>query len=824
MKKSERNKMFDTDYYSNKYPTKNGFVDKKYKITIGDNFKIAIKNIGIADKESRERQIATAIQILSCCNPPWAQADTKKVGLVVGKVQSGKTTSFTTLSAAASDNGYRLIIHLLGTNNTLLESNLEDVEHILGLNERNTNWMPRRVSPKKQGGINISAKQLESILKSNPLSRRNTTEKIVYISLLKEKNHIQSLTKLLKAAKLQNYPELLTLIIDDEVDSHSIDISKPKETDSSINRNLKRLLDVAGTATYVGYTATSAAVKLSHQNNFICPDFHAVLYPGKGYIGNEDLFGKPKQWLSEKKIKNWKNPHQIHELAIKKTIGTSGKFIDDKDSLKASLREAVRDFLVTQEILGTRWEDSDEDPVFSMMLHPTNLTGKEALKEGHLTHEETIDELNHYLGFIIHAELKNNNTSSSTYKGLKKIFIEKRLNCRKKELKKFPKFKDVVSRITDIFDPNQSNKGSIYTVQGVNEYYPPKIKFENSDLWFLVGGNKLSRGLVVKGLLTTWLPIQPITALLDTMEQRGRFFGYKQGYLDLISIYLKPETVENFRNYLVYEAQQWRELEDNRDLGIPLPDSDASYVGAEGYHSLTSPTKRKRKYFTIFKKGWQTARCLPFSDNNGQPDKSVVFHSHIDAYIKGLKQANKLRPVPQKNKFNATTPLQRFKYSGVGIKDAYKDLLKPLLDPKFGLTGDDDRFRDCIKYISNMADEKIKCDIVLFDGPGQTRRFLKKDPANGINTHRWTGNYANGPGASRQFLAGSSYYCGDNRVLLHTDVDPLANPINLEQKNHNLTVQIHKIDGYIDDPKKPDLKGIYCIRVMLPRTTLYRGG
>ena len=40
--------------------------------------------------------------------------------LTVGYVQSGKTMSFTTLTALAADNGYRIVIYLAGTKNNLL--------------------------------------------------------------------------------------------------------------------------------------------------------------------------------------------------------------------------------------------------------------------------------------------------------------------------------------------------------------------------------------------------------------------------------------------------------------------------------------------------------------------------------------------------------------------------------------------------------------------------------------------------------------------------------------------------------------------------------
>ena len=46
-----------------------------------------------------------------------------RTGLVVGNVQSGKTTSFTTVAALARDNGYRMVIVIAGTSENLFFQN-----------------------------------------------------------------------------------------------------------------------------------------------------------------------------------------------------------------------------------------------------------------------------------------------------------------------------------------------------------------------------------------------------------------------------------------------------------------------------------------------------------------------------------------------------------------------------------------------------------------------------------------------------------------------------------------------------------------------------
>ena len=46
-----------------------------------------------------------------------------QTGLALGYIQSGKTTSITALIAAAADQGYQIIVALLGGTNLLLDQN-----------------------------------------------------------------------------------------------------------------------------------------------------------------------------------------------------------------------------------------------------------------------------------------------------------------------------------------------------------------------------------------------------------------------------------------------------------------------------------------------------------------------------------------------------------------------------------------------------------------------------------------------------------------------------------------------------------------------------
>lgn len=70
----------------------------------------------------RDTLISETVKILGFCSNPHLKQNQSITNLVVGYVQSGKTMSFTTLSALASDNGFRVIIYLAGTKNKAYRS------------------------------------------------------------------------------------------------------------------------------------------------------------------------------------------------------------------------------------------------------------------------------------------------------------------------------------------------------------------------------------------------------------------------------------------------------------------------------------------------------------------------------------------------------------------------------------------------------------------------------------------------------------------------------------------------------------------------------
>lgn len=123
-----------------------------------------------------------------------------------------------------------------------------------------------------------------------------------------------------------------------------------------------------------------------------------------------------------------------------------------------------------------------------------------------------------------------------------------------------PPFDDLIAQIALSLRRMQSKL--------VNSDDGSEVDWENAEEHILVGGEKLNRGYTVEGLTVTYMPRDAGGWNADTLQQRARFFGYKQSYLDLCRIYLHPDVAAAFRNYVIHERDVRRQLSEHR--GKPL--------------------------------------------------------------------------------------------------------------------------------------------------------------------------------------------------------------------------------------------------------------
>ena len=278
----------------------NGFWGR-YKDYLGDEKNFAPDTINKLD--------LLTDRILDSLFDPSENIQIDKKGLVVGQVQSGKTSNYTGLICKAADAGFKLIIILAGIHNNLRsQTQLRLDEGFLGFDTQHARAFDQNNIHIGVGrlGQPMTAHSLTSSLDKGDFTQGaanalglnfNTNEPI--IAVIKKNPHVLRRIHQWLSAQAEDNDEgriirnKSLLLIDDEADHASINISNDPEKRSTINGWITGILSLFGKNGYVGYTATPFAnifIPLEDDNLFP-RDFIINIPAPSNHIGPEKIFG-----------------------------------------------------------------------------------------------------------------------------------------------------------------------------------------------------------------------------------------------------------------------------------------------------------------------------------------------------------------------------------------------------------------------------------------------------------------------------------------------------------------------------------------------------
>lgn len=474
------------------------------------------------DNEERETLLNETTSILSQCNNP-VETVGSTTGIVIGYVQSGKTMSFTTLTALAIDNGFRIIIYFAGIKNNLLEQTTKRLKKDLLTESDNSRFFKVYQSPSvKMNGHN----DIKGALKLN-------RKPAILITVLKHTKHISELTEIFKTIEVR---ETLgnngVLIIDDEADQASLNTYARKNSksedweDDEFSSTYSSILDLRASLpnhSYIQYTATPQAPLLINIMDLLSPKFHIVLTPGKAYTGGKTFFEDNTDLI--KTIPDLEVYHHKH---------------NPLSECPQSLIEALQLFLMGTAIVVNIQE---KENFLSMMIHADR--EQDASKKFYNWVSNITDNWSNRL------ELPDNDPS-------KIELVTEFYNNYEDAIKRIenpPSFEEVMREVSQVLlDTNLE-----LVIQGSRE-----IDWSNATSHILVGAEMLNRGYTVEGLAVSYMPRYSISkSNADTIQQRCRFFGYKRSYLDSCRVYLPLDSILEYRDYVEHEEIMRKILKEN---------------------------------------------------------------------------------------------------------------------------------------------------------------------------------------------------------------------------------------------------------------------
>lgn len=202
----------------------------------------------------------TLFSLMSYLGNPKDSSSFSVRGLVVGDVQSGKTSNYLGLLTKAADSGYKVIFILTGTIESLRKQTQQRVEEgFIGWDSFNGVAVGVGRGDPTPKAFTSRAKDFVGTDDQNTTYKLSnySSEPMIFVlkknvSVLKKVfSSLRNINTTTTQPKI-NYP---ALIIDDEADNASINTNKPNNDPTKINRYIRNLLSLFTRNSYVGFTA-----------------------------------------------------------------------------------------------------------------------------------------------------------------------------------------------------------------------------------------------------------------------------------------------------------------------------------------------------------------------------------------------------------------------------------------------------------------------------------------------------------------------------------------------------------------------------------------
>lgn len=524
--------------------------------------------------------IKSSSQILGLLSSPVTDQFSSR-GLVLGYVQSGKTTNFIATISQAADEGYRLIIVLSGVTNNLRRQTQERLERSLtGENENNWHWLTSIDS-------DFNASRNANDLLSAPSKR--------IIAVVKKNNsRLKRLKSWIESAPIAVRQGLPVLIIDDEADQATINSHRQLNRQTAINKTLTSILKPTFLPknAYLGYTATPFANILSNakdETQLFPRDFIYPLKRSDNYFGAEQLFGREPIDEDDQEVSTERDIIIPIDHADRDSLGTliNPNHPFAPEVLPESLHDAIHWYLVATAARRVR---SGKNKFSTMLIHTS---GRIA------SHNDMKELVDSYLRSLIDLPRKKAGRILEDCWNLRSVDGWIKGDSRVLE---WDEIEDEVFTVMNscklIVDNSKSDDRLVYDFQDE----------ENVEPYIVIGGNTLARGLTLEGLICSYF-MRTSTAY-DSLLQMGRWFGYRVGYEDLQRIWMQDDLIAHFRHMALVEEEIRQQIEQLAAEGL---DPSQVPIRIRDHKLLTITAVNKMTYAKRLQIGYSETRVETIS-------------------------------------------------------------------------------------------------------------------------------------------------------------------------------------------------------------------
>ena len=523
-------------------------------------------------------------------------------GLVMGHVQSGKTANYCGLICKAADAGYKVVIVLSGIHNSLRsQTQIRIDEGFLGFMSETPGGGQAAF---KRVGVGLIDPSIVANTGTNRTEKGDFNEGVAKQFGIQPgglplvfvvKKHVGVLKNLIKWIKssadaqdeadgrkyVRNVP---ALVIDDEADLASVDtrsqafdengVPDPDYDPAMTNKNIRLLLRSFEKVAYVGYTATPFANIYIHDKGNtleLGPDlfprnFIVNIPPPSNYMGPARIFGiKDYDDAGLEATPALPITRTVTDHADTEDVDETGGWMPPKLMLKTghlpsydgkpcvppSLRQAMMAYLITVCVRRLR----ESGPVLnSMLVHVTRYTNVQKRVA-----DQVQMELKGIAQRIRNGDGERSPTIQDEFRQIwREDFVPTTKHCQEMLSNKHltdVEWSQIWSLMESVVEGIKIKviNGSAGDILNYEEHRKTGMDI------IAIGGDKLSRGLTLDGLSVSYFLRS--SKMYDTLMQMGRWFGYRDRYIDLCRLYTTNELLDWFSHIAAASEELQREFE-----------------------------------------------------------------------------------------------------------------------------------------------------------------------------------------------------------------------------------------------------------------------
>lgn len=518
---------------------------RRYKKYLIDSTSIDIRSINLLEDE-------TLPNIMNCLGNPneTFEGSRLKRGLIIGDVQSGKTATYSGLICMAADAGYKVVILLAGTTESLRQQTQERIdEAVVGLTTKKVDKVLKTLrvgvglDNKSNRATSFTSCANDFVGDCDKIATTINAHNSLIIFVVKK--NVSVLRKLYDWLYNQNidpvhgYIDTPMLLIDDEADNASVNTRKEEIDPTKTNQIIRKICNVFKNSTYVGFTATPFA------NVFIDPESvdsmkRADLFPEhfiytlptpSSYIGAKRIFYEDgDRYGNLRYINDITEPDYTSEEykdAVENNIEAldNGSFYYKHSKnwhgiLPKSLHDSILCYFLANVVRDLRGNSS---AARSMLINISRFVRVQKYIK------ECVDKEYDLFVNCVRYDFSENakaNKKLPLYEELHTLWVKHFSDIKDIKFERVVKKSNLMSAVEKI---------QVIIVNSSKASNKLDYK-ENPHLRVIaIGGLALSRGLTLEGLLVSYFYRN--TSTFDVLMQMGRWFGYRKGYEDLFQIW-----------------------------------------------------------------------------------------------------------------------------------------------------------------------------------------------------------------------------------------------------------------------------------------------